>query len=118
MTLSRLLVKLQIPIINTPLMFHRWLPIGQENGIHYDRANYHLVLCGVSANRLHGFGRFMGSSSFLVRAIKQSWIALNSSFALCALNSPSEDVFVKTGQSLPSYWYLWPCAGIFPAAVL
>jgi hypothetical protein len=44
MTLGRLLVRLQIPIINTPLMFHRWLPIGQENGIHDDRANYHLVL--------------------------------------------------------------------------
>jgi hypothetical protein len=37
-------VKLQIPINDTPLVFHRWLPIGQENGIHYDRVNYHLVL--------------------------------------------------------------------------
>ena len=42
--MSRLLVKLQIPIRNTPFIFHRWLPIGPENGISYDRANYHLVL--------------------------------------------------------------------------
>lgn len=43
-TLSQLLVRLTIPLTNAPLMFHRWLPIGQGKGIHYDRANYHLVL--------------------------------------------------------------------------
>jgi hypothetical protein len=48
--LSRLLVRFEIPIAqrsdNTgaPLMFSRWLPIGPENGIHYDRDNYYLVL--------------------------------------------------------------------------
>jgi hypothetical protein len=48
--LGRLLVRLTIPITqrldNTgaPLMFYRWLPIGQENGIHHTHGDYHLLL--------------------------------------------------------------------------
>jgi hypothetical protein len=47
--LGRLLVRFRIPIAqrsdNTgaPLLFSRWLPIGPEHGVHYDRDNYHLV---------------------------------------------------------------------------
>jgi hypothetical protein len=48
--LGHLLVRFKIPLVKrlndsgAPLIFSRWIPIGPENGMHYDQANYLLVL--------------------------------------------------------------------------